>query len=580
MIVGIDLGTTNSLVGYWTADGPQLISNSLGGVLTPSVVGIDADGHWVVGQTAREWMMTHPDRCAAAFKRRMGSDWKITLGPHQVGAIELSSIVLRSLKADAEAHLGEPITDAVITVPAYFHEPQRQATIQAGKLAGLNVRRILNEPTAAAIAYGIHDAHEDRVLLVYDLGGGTFDVSIVDRLDGVLEIRSSAGEIFLGGEDFTTTIVAKVLESRGKMFERVEMEAPLMVARLRHECELAKRSLSRGESATVRIPDHQGQVLPDAPTLVVRPEDFATWTENLLTRTEIPLRRALGDARLSRDQIDEVLLVGGATRMATVRKRVTDLFGKPPQCRINPDEVVAIGAAVQAGLIMNDQALSDVVVTDVSPFTLGIETTKELAGQAKPGYFDPIINRNTTIPVSRVRRYSTVSPNQTEVFIRVFQGENRRVEDNVLLGEFHVTGIPRGPSGQEIDCRFTYDLNGILEVEVSVVSTGKKCTHVVTRFAGHLSEKQVTQALSQMQALKIHPREDAANRHVLVWAERVFREIALQERDRLDQLLTGFEHALEEQDQALIASYREALEEFLNEHGHGGGGGADDEQEW
>jgi molecular chaperone HscC len=579
MIVGIDLGTTNSLIAHLTADGPQLITNALGSVLTPSVVGVDEHDRWLVGQAAREYQVTQPARCASAFKRHMGSDWKVTLGGHRLGAVELSSMVLRSLKADAEDKLGQPIDEAVITVPAYFNEPQRQATIQAGRLAGLQVRRILNEPTAAALAYGVHEAQRDCVILVFDLGGGTFDVSIMDRMEGVLEIRASAGEVFLGGEDFTTALAARILESQGGVFERAELETPLLVSRLRHECEAAKRVLSRHESAVVRIPDRDGRTLPDGLSVVVLPADFAAWTSHILARTDGPLRRALGDARLTPAQIDEVLLVGGATRMPTVRQRVAELFGREAQCRLNPDEVVALGAAVQAGLIMNDQSLADVVVTDVSPFTLGVEVSKDIGGQSRGGYFDPIINRNTTIPVSRVRRYSTTYPNQTEVTVRLFQGENRRAKDNVLLGEFSLQGIPRGPAGQGIDIRFTYDLNGILEVEATVAATGKKATHVVTRFAGHLSDLELTQALARMQSLKIHPRDEAANQHALKWAERVFRELSLPERQQLEELLDGFESALEEQDRSLIASYRSALEDFLNAQS-GDRGGVDDEQGW
>ncbi len=579
MIVGIDLGTTNSLVAYWTPAGPQLIPNALGSVLTPSVVGIDNDDHWVVGQTARELQTTHPERCAAAFKRQMGSDWSVMLGRQRLSAIELSSMVLRSLKADAEAHLGQTVDEAVITVPAYFHEPQRQATLQAGRIAGFHVRRILNEPTAAAIAYGIHEGQTNHLLLIYDLGGGTFDVSIVDCQDGVLEIRASAGEIFLGGEDFTTVLAARALEAIGSVFERAELESPLLVARLRRECETAKRKLSQGDVATVRIPNGDGSFDDKSRTITISPAQFAAWSSHILARTDSPLRRALGDARLTREEIDEVILVGGATRMPTVRQRVSTHFGKEPQCRLNPDEVVALGAAVQSGLIMNDQLLSEVVVTDVAPFTLGIAVSKDFGGKLRDGYFDPIINRNTTIPVSRVQRYNTTYPNLTSVVIRLFQGEARRVEDNILLGEFRVEGIPRGPAGQEFDVRFTYDLNGILEVDVTIVATGKRCSHVVTRHASHLSDADLLEALAKMQTLKTHPRDEADNRHLLSWGERVFRELPQAERRVLEDLLGGFERALEDQDRAQVEMYRDALKEFLNRQSFDEGR-ADDEQPW
>lgn len=266
MIIGIDLGTTNSLAAFLTADGARLIPNALGEVLTPSVIGIDLDSTVLVGRSAREFQVLHPDRCASTFKRQMGSDWKIKLADRELDAVELSSLVLRSLKADAEAHLKDNVLDAVITVPAYFNELQRQATMRAGKLAGLNVKRILNEPTAAAIAYGVHESDEDKVVVIYDLGGGTFDVSVVERFEGTLEIRASAGEIFLGGEDFTSTLAARILESQGMVFEHAELEHPLLVSRLCRECELAKRQLSRGEDAVVRIPALSGDLPDGGPT--------------------------------------------------------------------------------------------------------------------------------------------------------------------------------------------------------------------------------------------------------------------------------------------------------------------------
>lgn len=564
IIVGIDLGTTNSLVARWSVDAPALIPNVFGDMLTPSVVGIDLEGRLLVGRPARELQILHPERCASAFKRHMGTDWKTRLGEREFGPVELSSLVLRSLKADAESHLGQPITHAVITVPAYFNEHQRQATIRAGELAGLTVRRILNEPTAAAIAYGIHEANQDSVFLVFDLGGGTFDVSIMDRFEGALEIRSSSGEIFLGGEDFTGALVSRVLQSQNLIYERVEHESPRMVSRLRRECEMAKRALARDEQATVRVPGKDGELPEGGPTVTIRRAEFETWTESLLARTEISLRRALGDAKLRRQDIQDVILVGGATRMAAVRSRVESWFNRTPRCSLNPDEVVALGAAVQAGLVGKDRSLSELVVTDVAPFTLGVETCHVIGRDLRPGYFMPVINRNTTIPVSRVERVSTVAPNQTSVRVRLYQGEARRVQDNIPLGEFEVEGIPRGPAGQEIDIRFTYDQNGVLEAEATVVATGKSVRHVVTRHAKGLSPAQIEEAVRKMQELKSHPREEQANRMLLLRAERIYQELPLAQRDLLDQLLHGFEEALAMQDPSAIETNRETLTKFLN----------------
>ncbi len=565
MIIGIDLGTTNSVAAYMSPDGPRLIPNALGEVLTPSIVAIDADGKLLVGRVAKELQVVEPQRCAALFKRYMGSDWTIELSGRKFTPEELSAAVLRSLKEDAEADLGAPVAQAVITVPAYFNEHQRKATLNAGRIAGLDVQRILNEPTAAAIAYGLHQSDQDRLLAVVDLGGGTFDVSIVEQFEGTLEVRASSGESFLGGEDFTRTIAARVLESRGFLFERTELESPRMVSRMIQQCEVAKCQLSSGESATVRVPDQSGEFHDDSPKVTILRQQMETWCAHTLARVELPIRRALGDARLNRSDISEVLLVGGATRMPMFRQLATELFGREPRCRINPDEVVALGAAVQAALIAKDQAVRDLVVTDVSPFTLGIAVSKRFGIERRGGYFLPIINRNTTIPVSRVDRVQTTEPNQTELRVSVYQGENRRAENNVLLGEFEVTNIPRGPAGQSVDVRFTYDLNGVLEVEATVVETGNKINHLITRHARGLNEKQIAAAVEAMQALKTHPREETVNRFLLRRAERVYQELPLFHRHMLSDLLDGFESALDMGDAESIGRHQKALEEFLSQ---------------
>jgi molecular chaperone HscC len=569
MIIGIDLGTTNSVAAYMTADGPRLIPNALGDVLTPSVVGIDAEGKLLVGRTAKELQVVEPERCAALFKRYMGSDWSIELGGRKFTPEELSAAVLRTLKEDAEAHLGVPLSQAVVTVPAYFNEHQRKATLTAGRIAGWDVKRILNEPTAAAIAYGMHQTDQDRLLAVVDLGGGTFDVSIVEQFEGTLEVRASSGESFLGGEDFTRTLVARVLESQGLMFERAELDAPRMVSRLIQQCEVAKCQLSGQETATVRVPTKAGEFRDDSPKITITRHQVETWCAHILARIELPIRRALGDARLNRADISEVILVGGATRMPMFIQHVTELFGLQPRCRLNPDEVVALGAAVQAGLIDKDRGVGDLVVTDVSPFTLGMSISKRLGLERRDGYFLPIINRNTTIPVSRVQRVQTTEPNQTRLAIQVYQGENRRVENNILLGEFELTNIPSGPAGQQVDVRFTYDLNGVLEVEATIVETKHKANHLITRHARGLDEKQIAAAVAAMQALKTHPREETVNRFLLRRAERVYQELPLLERQLLAEMLDGFEVALDIGQAEVIGRHQKALEEFLARYDRG-----------
>ena len=364
-VIGIDLGTTNSAAAHLGSDGPEIIPNAVGGRLTPSVVGVDESGEVLVGVAARELQVLRPECCTSLFKRYMGTDHSVKLAGRTFTPEELSGLVLRSLKADADAFFGMPVVRAVITVPAYFNDRQRKATIAAGRIAGFTVERILNEPTAAAIAYGFHEADDDRKLLVFDLGGGTFDVSVVELFEGTLEVKASSGESALGGEDFTRALAAKILEARGLSFERTEARAPKKVSRLIQQCERAKCLLSRETSASVRVPDDQGDFAAGDSFEIAR-EQLEKWVAPILARIELPIRRVLGDAKLMRDQIDEVILVGGATRMPLVVQRVTDLLGKEPKRRLNPDEVVALGAAVQAGLVGKAEAVEELVVTDVA----------------------------------------------------------------------------------------------------------------------------------------------------------------------------------------------------------------------
>ena len=422
---------------------------------------------------------------------------------------------------------------------------------------------------AAALAYGFHEAGDDKTLMIFDLGGGTFDVSVVELFEGTLEVRASAGESFLGGEDFTRAMAGRILQGQGMTFERAELTAPRLVSRLVQQCEVAKCRLTRDASAAVRVPAKDGTFAEDAAGVTVTREQFEAWTQHILNRIELPIRKVLGDAKLSKDRIDEVILVGGATRMPQVVRRVTDLLGKPPQKRLNPDEVVSLGAAVQAGLFAKAKSVDDMVVTDVAPFTLGVEIAKAFGHERRAGYFLPVIERNTTIPVSRSQRVGTVEPNQTSIKVKLYQGESRRVEDNLYLGEFEVGGIPRGPAGQEIDLRFTYDLNGVLEVEATVVETQRAVTHVVTRYAKGLTPDQVKAAVKEMARFKTHPREEQGNRLLLRRAERVYQELATDAREELGQLLDGFEAALALQDAAVIDRHRAALEQFLDVHESG-----------
>jgi molecular chaperone HscC len=565
IIIGIDLGTTYSVAAHLSAEGPQVIPNALGEALTPSVVGLDEGKRLLVGKAAKEYQVVRPERCASVFKRYMGTDWTCTLAGQKFKPEELSSLVLRALKEDAAAFLHVPVERAVITVPAYFNDQQRKATINAGRIAGLRVERIVNEPTAAAMAYGFHESRDEKTFLIFDLGGGTFDVSLVELFDGVLEVKASSGETFLGGEDFTRALAARVLELHGLPYERTEMTAPQLVSRMVWECELAKCRLSREESVTVRIADRHGELGDNAPECTVTRAQFQTWTAHILERVEGPIRRVLRDAGVRTGDVDEVILVGGATRMPAVVKRVDEIFSKAPQCRLNPDEVVGLGASVQAGLISQVRSVRDIVVTDVAPFTLGMGISKRFGSELREGYYLPVIHRNTTIPASRVEPVATLYPNQTELMVKIYQGESRRVEDNLYLGEFTVKGVPRGPAGQAVDIRFTYDLNGVLEVEATVVQTRQKTTHVVTRYAHGLSSGQIADAVRAMDKLKAHPRDESANRLLLRRAERTIKELQRQEREILNQLLDGFEEALSLRDPEAIERHRAELTNFLDQ---------------
>ena len=566
MIVGIDLGTTNSAVAVLDGERPRLIRNSLGDFLTPSFVGVDNDENMLVGKAAKELGVTAPERCASVFKRYMGQEWGKQIAGKNYSAIQLSSMVLMSLKADAEAELGSPVNDAVITVPAYFNDDQRRATIEAGKLAGLDVRRIINEPTAASLAYGIHEDADDLTVAIFDLGGGTFDISLVDFFEGTVEVRASAGEAVLGGEDFTRALAHQILVDRGLVYEHIELKNPKMLSRLLQQCEKAKRQLTREDTATIRIPDEGGSIDESSDSIELNRKQLTRACQRLIGKIELPVRRALGDAKLNRADIDRVILAGGATRMPLIVDLVTRVFDQAPMVHINPDEVIAMGAAIQAGLLDKHQAVEDLVITDVAPFSLGVEIVKEMGNDYKSGYFLPIINRNTVIPCSRSHSLATIRANQTQIELKVYQGEGRHVRDNILLGKLELVGMPRGPAGQSIEVRFTYDSNGVLEVDTTIEKTGKKASLVITRHAPNLSKKELEKALNEMQLLKLHPREDSVNRFVLKRAERVFQELPTHLRDELSHSLDMFEDALDRQEPEDINIFRNQLEMFLSLH--------------
>ena len=562
MILGIDLGTTNSAAGIWRNGRAELIPNSLGNLLTPSAVSIADDGRVVVGLAARERQVTHPERTATAFKRYMGSARMIALGQTRYSPEELSAFVLRSLKADAEHHLGIPITDAVITVPAYFNDKQRKATKRAGELAGLRVDRLINEPTAAALAYGIHETGRETRFLVFDLGGGTFDVSVLEIFEGVIEVRASTGDNRLGGEDFNEVLIEMMLEHCRKEW-RLPPNSPRSAAlyqRVRAEAERTRRALSQAEQATMSVA-YNGKVAE----LAIAADVFEQSCESLMQRLRDPVVRALKDGGIDVNQLDSIVMVGGATRMPLVRRAVTKMFGRFPDTRLNPDEAVALGAAVQAGLKQRDAALKEVVLTDVCPYTLGVEIAEMVRGAGlRGGIFAPIIERNTIVPASRSKQFTTLVDGQPYVKVDVYQGEARLVSDNVKLGQLNVPVPPRPAGEVAIDCRFSYDISGLLEIDVHVPMTDEHHQLVILDDSEGMSSEEVQRRRERLAALKMHPREEHANVAALARGARCFEEALGDERAMIGRWILQFEGTLERQIPREIEQARTALMKALD----------------
>nr|WP_315403750.1 molecular chaperone HscC [uncultured Pseudomonas sp.] len=559
MIVGIDLGTTHSLVAVWRDGATELVANALGHTLTPSVVGLDDQGRVLVGQAARERLHTHPHLTTALFKRYMGSNQQVTLGGRAYRPEELSALVLKSLKEDVERAYGEPVTEAVISVPAYFSDAQRKATRVAGELAGLRVDKLINEPTAAALAYGLHQRDKETSFLVFDLGGGTFDVSILELFEGVMEVRASAGDNYLGGEDFDQLLLEHFVQAQqGNHFPG----ATTLLQPLRREAERVRRQLGQAQQAdfVVRVEGREWRH-------VYTQDALADLFAPLLARLRTPIERALRDARIRASDLDEVLLVGGTTRMPLVRKLAAGLFGRFPSISLNPDEVVAHGAAVQAALKARDAALEEVVLTDVCSYTLGMETVRQVGDRHESGHYLPIIERNSVVPVSRVQTVYTVGDQQEQVLVKVFQGESRLVRDNVLLGVLEIP-VPRRKAGEvALDVRFTYDINGILEAQVSIPLTGEQHALVIENNPGVLSPEEVRERLAALAELKTHPRDQQPNTLLLARLERLYQESLGEVRELIGAWAAQFQRVLETQDERQIREVRHELEQRVNELG-------------
>jgi len=557
-VVGIDLGTTNSCVAFMDGNEPVVISNAEGGRTTPSVVGFSKTGERLIGEAAKRQAITNPEKTIASIKRHMGTSKKVKIDDKEYTPQEISAMILQKLKADAEAYLDEEVTQAVITVPAYFNDSQRQATKDAGRIAGLEVLRIINEPTAAALAYGL-DKEEDQTILVFDLGGGTFDVSILEIGEGVVEVLATSGDNQLGGDDFDQVIIDYLLEEFKKENGIDLRDDKMALQRLKDAAEKAKKDLSGVLTTTISLPFLTGTKHLE---VTLTRAQFEKLSSDLIERTMKPTRQALKDAKLSPSDIDKVVLVGGSTRIPAVQEAIKKFIGKEPSKGVNPDEVVAMGAAIQAGVLAGD--VKDVVLLDVTPLSLGIETLG--------GVFTKLIERNTAIPTEKSQIFSTAADNQSSVDIHVLQGEREMAADNKTLGRFQLTDIPPAPRGvPQIEVTFKIDANGIVNVSAKDKATGKSQAITIKSSSG-LSEEEIQRMIREAEqyADEDRKKKEAAEAKVkadqLVFStEKTLKDLGdkleQEEIDKVNEAKDELKKAIEEDDLDKIKKKTEELEQ-------------------
>lgn len=558
MLIGIDLGTTNCLAAYYEDGQPKLIPNRLGEYLTPSVISVDENNQLYVGATAKERKMKYPDETVEVFKRSMGTGKIFEVGPRKMDAVSLSSVMLKNLKEDAEEYLGQSVTEAIISVPAYFNELQRKATKEAGELAGFSVKRIINEPTAAALAYGALKNDLEQVILAFDLGGGTFDVSILEFFDGIVEVHAIAGDNYIGGEDFTEILYALFLKKSDLAAKKLIRSEK---AYIRKQCENAKLLFLEQNEVEIYC-----NIANETYTVTVNTDEYEKACQELLEKMRLPIERSLKDASLKIADIDDVILVGGGTKLPIVRRFISKLFGRFPNMSVNPDEAVALGAAITCAMSQRDETIKEVVLTDVCPFTLGTSTTRKGDGKLNDRLiFYPIIERNTVIPVSKTDVFCTLNDNQKLITIDILQGESRFVKNNLFLGDVTVN-VPPAPAGREsVTVTYTYDVNSLLEVKVKVNSTGEEKVVILQQFGEKMSEEAAKERMKELEYLKVLPKDQEINKKVIFRGERLYEESLGMVRIQIQELLLEFDAALESQDKKEIERVRKMLTKAFDE---------------